>query len=93
MVSLRFSLVSVVDPTAVRLPETSVGRGALIHAYTVLSAACQLGELAIINAHVTVSHDSVIGDSVHLAPFVFLAGNARVGDRTFVGAGARFCRA
>jgi len=38
--------------------------------------------------HVTVSHDSVIGDGVHLAPFVFVAGNVRVGDRTLVGAGA-----
>jgi acetyltransferase-like isoleucine patch superfamily enzyme len=53
-----------------------------------LSAACQLGELAIVNTHVTVSHDSVIGDGVHLAPFVLLGGNVRVGDRTLVGAGA-----
>ena len=88
MVSLGFSLVSVVDPTAVRFRETSLGRGALVHAYTVLGAACELGELAIVNAHVAVGHDSVIGDSVHLAPFVCLAGNVKVGDRTFVGMGA-----
>ncbi len=92
MVSLGFSLVSVVDPTVVRLPETSVGRGALVHAYTVLGAACQLGELAIVNAHAAVGHDSVIGDGVQLAPFVCLAGNAKVGDRTLVGMGAMVLR-
>lgn len=87
MVSLGFSLISVVDPTAVRFTETSVGRGALVHAYTVLGATCQLGELAIVNTHAAVGHDSVIGDSVQLAPFVCLAGNVRVGDRTLVGMG------
>ncbi len=87
MVALRFSLVSVVDPTAFRFRETSVGRGALVHAYTALDP-CQFGELAIIGTHATVGHDTAIGDSVHLAPFVFLAGNVRVGDRTLVGAGA-----
>ena len=88
MVSLRFSLGSVVDPTAVRFTETSIGRGALVHAYTVLGAACQLGELAIVNVHAAIGHDSVIGDSVQLAPFVCLAGNVTVGDRSFVGMGA-----
>jgi acetyltransferase-like isoleucine patch superfamily enzyme len=47
-----------------------------------------LGELAIVNTHVAIGHDSVIGDSVQLAPFVCLAGNVKVGDRTFVGMGA-----
>ncbi len=82
-----FTLVSVVDPTTVLLADATVGSGALLHVYAVLTA-CRVGDLAIINAHAQIGHDCVVGDGVHLAPHVGMGGNARIGDRAMLGTGA-----
>ncbi len=87
MTAEGFTLVSVVDPTAVLIADATVGSGALLHVYAVLTA-CRVGELAIINAHVQIGHDCVLGDGVHLAPHVAVGGNARIGDRALLGMGA-----
>ena len=88
MVAMGFTLVSVVDPTAVQFERTSVGLGAFIHVNAFLGAECRIGDLAIISVHVTVGHDSTLGDCVQLTPGVELGGNVRIGDRALLGLGA-----
>ncbi|MGI9646907.1 MAG: acetyltransferase [Acidimicrobiia bacterium] len=87
MAEIGFTLVSIFDPTAVQFDHTRVGAGSFIHAYAVLGATVQIGDLAIISVHAAVGHDSVLGNSVHLAPKVQLAGDVKVGDGTFLGTG------
>jgi acyl-[acyl carrier protein]--UDP-N-acetylglucosamine O-acyltransferase len=53
----------------------------------VLNADARIGRHTILNTGTVVEHDGVVGDAVHLAPRVCLAGHVTVGDRTFVGAG------
>ncbi len=42
----------------------------------------------IISTHTVIGHDSVVGNAVHFAPGVRLAGNVQVGEFTSFGMGA-----
>lgn len=59
-----------------------------ICAYGFVGPDSQLGEATIINTKASVDHECHIGKGVHLAPGVTLCGCVKVGDFTFIGAGA-----
>jgi acetyltransferase EpsM len=54
----------------------------------VIGPNSRVGRGAIINTSASVDHDNMIGDFVHIAPGVNLAGNVQVGDYAMVGIGA-----
>lgn len=53
-----------------------------------LGARARTGEGCIVNTGATVDHDCVLGDFVHVAPGVNLAGTVTVGDNVMIGIGA-----
>jgi UDP-perosamine 4-acetyltransferase len=54
----------------------------------VINAHAKIGELGIINTRASIDHDCEIGDGVHIAPGVTMAGNVTVGDGSLIGVGA-----
>lgn len=87
-VELGFELVNAIHPHAVLSSSARVGRGVAIMAGAVVNADSVISDLAIINTGAVVDHDCVIGHAVHVAPRCALAGNVKVGSRSFLGIGA-----
>ncbi len=54
----------------------------------ILGAETRVGRGAIINTASSIDHDGNIGDYVHIAPGVHLAGCVTVGEASFLGVGA-----
>ncbi len=80
--------VSVVDPTAIRAPDAEIGAGSYVGIGSVVSSGCKLGRFVIVNFHVTVGHDSALGDYAQLCPGVRLSGGCALGEGGFLGSNA-----
>jgi len=70
--------------------DTSVimGEGSVVFAGAIVQPDTRLGRHLIVNTSSSIDHDGVIGDFVHLAPGVHLAGDVQVGEGAFLGTGA-----
>jgi UDP-perosamine 4-acetyltransferase len=86
---LGFALVNAIHPSAVISPTVTLGEGIAIMAGVAINADSQVGDLAIINTGAVVDHDCRLGAACHLGPASALAGAVTVGERAFLGAGAR----
>ncbi len=82
-----FLLPAVVHPRAIVAASASIGPGCQLLAGAIINPEAKLGLAVLVNTAATVDHDCVIGDGVHLAPGVHLAGNVSVGDGSLVGIG------
>ena len=67
---------------------TSIGGGTVVMANAVINPFAQIGNHCIINTNATVEHDDVIEDFSHISVGTKLAGNVKIGKRTWVGMGA-----
>lgn len=83
-----YDFASVVHPSAVVASDVVVGEGAQIMAGVVIQTGTKVGINSIVNTKVSVDHDCILGDHVHLAPGVTLSGGVRVGAGVHVGSGA-----
>jgi sugar O-acyltransferase (sialic acid O-acetyltransferase NeuD family) len=79
---------ALVHPSAVVSPSVVVGRGAVVFPGAVVNAAAGIGAAAIVNSAAVIEHDCVLADAVHVSPHATLAGGVKVGERSWVGAGA-----
>ncbi len=86
---IGFEIVNAIHPRSVISPSATLGRGIAIMAGAVVNAATSIDDLCIINTGATVDHDCRLGQAVHVAPQVGIAGNVAIGDRTFLGIGSR----
>lgn len=80
--------LTIVHPTAVIGPRSTVGQGAIIAPGVIVTTDVTVGRCAILNYGCAVGHDCRIGDHVFIAPGAHLAGFVTVGDRAEVGIGA-----
>jgi sugar O-acyltransferase (sialic acid O-acetyltransferase NeuD family) len=80
--------MTVIDPTAVVDSTVRIGRGTVVLPGAVVQVDTTLGEHVIVNTCASVDHDCQIGNFVHLAPGVHLAGEVTVKIGSFVGIGA-----
>ncbi|MFN6954951.1 MAG: acetyltransferase [Acetobacteraceae bacterium] len=78
----------VVSRHAVVGPHNEIGEGAILCAFTVVTANARIGRFFHGNIRCTIAHDVVIGDFVTFAPGVFCNGNVHVRDHAYVGTGA-----
>ena len=83
-----FKLVTAVHPAATVANNAHLAEGAVLCAGSVVNPCAHVGRLAIINTRASVDHDCEIGEGVHLAPGVCVAGNVRVGRATMLGVGS-----
>lgn len=69
-----------------------VSRTARLSAFVTIDSGCkrptEVGDEAIVMAHVHIGHDCLVGERVHLAPHTTLGGFSEVHDDAHVGIGA-----
>ncbi len=80
--------VTLRAPQAAVIGENMIGEGAILCAFSVITADARIGRFFHANLHAYVAHDCVIGDFVTFAPGVKCNGHVHVGDHATVGAGA-----
>lgn len=81
-------LTSVIHPSAMVSPNSSLGEGSLAAAGAIVNVGARTGRACIVNTGASVDHDCELGHGVHVSPGARLAGGVRVGSRVWVGIGA-----
>lgn len=83
-----YELPVLVHPTAWVSPSAQIGAASVVFAQVAIQAQVIIGSGAILNTGCSVDHDAHLGDCVHLCPGARLAGEVRVGHRSWIGIGA-----
>ena len=83
-----FDLFSVRAQTAVIGDNVTLGDGAILSDFTLLTADARIGRAFHCNIYSYIAHDCVVGDFVTLAPRVSVNGRVEIGDDVYVGTGA-----
>jgi sugar O-acyltransferase (sialic acid O-acetyltransferase NeuD family) len=86
--SARLVPASLIHPSAILSPKTTIGRGSTICAGAILGVDSTIGEDVIVNTAASIDHDCQIGDHVNISPRATLAGRVKIGSRSFIGIGA-----
>jgi sugar O-acyltransferase (sialic acid O-acetyltransferase NeuD family) len=79
---------SLIARSSIVGPDVTIGEGAILCDYTIITASAQIGRQFQCNIYSYVAHDCVIGDFVTFAPRVCCNGNVHVEDGAYVGTGA-----
>lgn len=82
------AFATVNAPTAIRRGRSTIGEGAVLCDFTVITDNVIIGRHFHCNIYSYVAHDCVIGDFVTLAPKVCVNGNVHIGDGAYIGTGA-----
>jgi len=78
----------LVHPSVIIARQVGIGDGTIIGAGSIVAPNAQIGRHCAINLHVSVGHDSTLGDFCVLSPGVRISGHAQLGAESFVGANA-----
>lgn len=79
---------TLIHPKAYVHNSAKIGQGSVVFAGAVIQPYATIGEHTIINTAAVVEHDCNVGNWVHLAPGVRLAGGVTVKDGAFLGVGS-----
>ncbi|HDS1758574.1 MULTISPECIES: acetyltransferase [unclassified Pseudomonas] len=82
------ALATLIHPSASVSRYADVGVGTVIFAGAVLHAGATVGVGCILNTGCSVDHDCCLANAVHISPGARLAGDVRVGARSWVGIGS-----
>lgn len=80
------TLQSVIHKSCVLGVKSVVGKGTFMAANVVINPLAKIGTGCIINTGAIIEHECIIDDFAHIAPGAVLAGNVKVGKRSFIGA-------
>jgi sugar O-acyltransferase (sialic acid O-acetyltransferase NeuD family) len=83
-----YALPAVIHPRAWVSPSAAIGPGSVVFAHAAVQAQAQVGAGVILNTGCTVDHNSALADGVHICPGAHLAGEVKVGARSWIGIGA-----
>jgi len=83
-----YNLPVLIHPTSWVSKSAKISEGSIILANSTIQANVTIGSNVIINNNCSIDHDSIIENSSHICPGVNLAGNVRIGKRTWVGIGS-----
>jgi len=83
------NFISAVHPSADIGNDVIINHGTVIMPGAVIGPGVHIGSHCIINSHATVEHDCILDDFSHIAPGAVLAGNVRLGLKSYVGLGAK----
>lgn len=81
----RCRFATIVHPAAIVHASVLVAPGSVVFAGAVIQPETVIGAHAIVNTSASIDHDCAIGDFVHVAPGVRLAGNVTLGEGAFLG--------
>jgi sugar O-acyltransferase (sialic acid O-acetyltransferase NeuD family) len=85
---LGVQFATVIHPTAVVAPSTSIGAGCIVSPGVVVGAHTRIGRHVILNRGVLVGHHTQVGECVTLSPAANVAGCVEIGDGAYIGMGA-----
>ena len=88
LVKKKFSIATLIHPTAVLDETVTIGEGTVVMANAVINTSTKIGEACIINTSSSVDHDCIIKNYVHISPNVSIAGSVSIGEKTWVGIGS-----
>lgn len=83
-----FRLFSVYASSSIIGDNVTVGEGAIVSDYTILTADMTIGRSFQCNIYSYVAHDCIVGDYVTLAPRVSVNGRVVIEDDVYIGTGA-----
>ena len=78
----------LIHPNAIIGEKVEIGTGTVVMAGTVINCCSKIGKGCIINTGVTIDHDNIIENFVHLSPGVHTAGTVQIGKGSWIGIGA-----
>ena len=79
---------TIIHPTAVVSPYSTIGEGTVIMQGSVIQSDVKMGKHCILNTGASIDHECIIGDYVHISPQATLCGNVQVGEGAWIGAAA-----
>lgn len=79
---------TAIHPTAVVGNNVTIAQGSVVMANAVINVDSKIGKHCIINTKVSVDHDNIIEDYVHISPGATLAGTVTIRELTWICAGA-----
>jgi sugar O-acyltransferase (sialic acid O-acetyltransferase NeuD family) len=88
MLSVGYSFVRVVHPTAIIDDTARIEDGAQVMAGAIIQNLVSVGPQAIINTGAQIDHGCSVGAMSHICPGAVLSGDVIVGENVFIGAGA-----
>ena len=74
--------------SAIISKRADIGKGSVVMHSAIIQSCVVIGEHCIINTGASVDHECIIDDFVHISPHVTLCGNVKVGEGSWIGAGA-----
>lgn len=77
-----------VHPAATVSERAETGVGVTVNAESYIGPNAVVGDHALVDSCVNISHDAVVGDGATLTPNATLAGNVSIGRSAYVGPGA-----
>jgi len=84
---IGFSLPVIIHPSAYVSNSAVIEAGCVVFAQSAVNAGVKIGFGSILNTCVSVDHDCILEDGVHLSPGVHLAGEVTVGSCSWIGIG------
>lgn len=83
-----YHLPVLIHPTAWVSPTSTLGPACVVFAQALVQTSAFIGVGVILNSGCSVDHDVQLSDGVHICPGARLAGEVRVGSRSWIGMGA-----
>jgi sugar O-acyltransferase (sialic acid O-acetyltransferase NeuD family) len=84
----RHGFTNAIHSSVILSRFANIGTGNMILHGAIVQAQTKIGNHVILNTRVSVDHDCIIEDYVHIAPGATLCGTVHVGEGAFIGAGA-----
>jgi sugar O-acyltransferase (sialic acid O-acetyltransferase NeuD family) len=85
---MNLRIATLVHPHASVSTDTKIEYGSIVVAGAVVNIGAIIGFGGIINTGSSVDHDCVLNSGVHICPGARLAGDVRIGDRSWIGIGS-----
>ncbi|MBI1222773.1 MAG: acetyltransferase [Bacteroidetes bacterium] len=70
-----------------------LGQGNIIQQGVILTTNIQIGSFNLLNLHVGINHDAIIGNRCTIMSGVLISGGAQIGDDVYIGTGAQIIKA
>ena len=79
---------TAIHPSAIVSPDATIDKGTVVMQGAIIQSCAHIGKHCIVNTGVSVDHECIVEDYVHVSPHATLCGNVHVGEGTWIGAGS-----